>query len=137
MDKTEKTINQILSINAPKNQVEENITFSLASKMFKDAHSNITTDALNLMKLNPSFIVSACNVVENLYNDGFKTDKKQLAIKILKECLSQKNLDYFGDEIKHLEIIIEDLHSNGKVKKISLKKKLGNNISNFFLSLLN
>jgi hypothetical protein len=51
MEKTEKTINQILAINAPKNQVDENITFGLASELFKKAHSNIMTDALNLMKL--------------------------------------------------------------------------------------
>ena len=137
MEKTEKTIKDILTINAPKNAVDENITFALAYKLFKEAHNNILTEQLNLLKLNPSFILSACNIVENLYDVSHKTNKKELAINLLKECLKQKNLDYFGDEVKHLDVIIEDLHSNGKIKQISLKKKVGNKFSNFFLSLLN
>lgn len=137
MEKAEKTISQILSINAPKNAVDESITFSLACKMFKEAHNNILKEQLNLLKLNPSFVLSACNIVENLYDKRHKTDKKELATIILRECLKQKELDYYNDEFKHLEVIINDLHSSGKIKKISLKKKLGNKLGNFFLFLLN
>jgi hypothetical protein len=136
MEKAEKTINQILSINAPKNAVDESITFSLACKLFKEAHNNILTEQLSLLKLNPSFVLSACNIVENLYDKCHKTNKKELATIILRECLKQKDLDYYGEELKHLEVIIEDLHSNRKIKKISLKKKLGNKLGNFFLFLL-
>jgi hypothetical protein len=136
MEKAEKTINQILSINAPKNAVDESITFSLACKLFKEAHNNILTEQLQLLKLNPSFILSACNIVENLYDKRHKTDKIELATTILRECLKQKNLDYYGEELKFLAVIIDDLHSSGKIKKISLKKKLGNKLGNFFLFLL-
>ena len=137
MEKTEKTINKILSINIPKNAVDEALTFSMANKLFKEAHNNLSTEQLNLLKLNPTFINSACNIVENLYDASHKSNKKDLAITLLNECLKQKNLGYFGDELKHLDVIIEDLHSNNKIKQISLKKKVGNKLGNFFLSLLN
>ncbi len=137
MEKAEKTISRILTINTPKNAVDESILFSMASKLFKEAHNNILTEQLNLLKLNPSFILSACNIVENLYDKHHKTDKKELATTILRECLKQKNLDYYGDELKYLSVIIDDLHSSKKIRKISLKKKLGNKMGNFFLYLLN
>ena len=113
------------------------LTFSMASKLFADTYSNLSLEELNLLKLNPDFVVSACNIVENLHNPKHKTNKKDLAIGILKQCLDQKKLGYFGDELKHLDVIIESSHSNGKIKRISLKKKVGNKFSNFFLSLLN
>ena len=78
MNKTEKTINQILTINTPINAVDEASTFALAIKLFKEAHSNILPEHLNYLKLNPDFIISACNIVENLYHKSFKTNKKEL-----------------------------------------------------------
>jgi hypothetical protein len=136
MEKAEKTINKILELNTPKNGVDESITFSLAVKLFKLAHDNILSDQMLLLKLNPDFILRACNIVENLYDKRFKTNKKDIVVNLLKTCVESKGLSYYGDELKHLDVIIESLHSNGKVKKISLKKKLGNKLANFFLFLL-
>lgn len=137
MNTTEKDLDKIFDLVNSKNAVDEAMTFSTANLKFFNAHKNIALDQLGLLKLNPDFINSACNIVENLYDTTYKTNKKELAINMLKYCLQQKGLSYSVDELKHLDGIIESLHSNKKVKKISLKKKCGNKFSNFFLSFLN
>lgn len=137
MQTTEKDLDKIFDLVNSKNAVDEATTFSTANLKFYNAHKNIALDHLGLLKLNPDFINSSCNIVENLYNPSYKTNKKELAINMLKFCLQQKGLSYSVDELKYLDGIIESLHSNKKVKKISLKKKCGNKLSTFFLSFLN
>ena len=137
MQSTEKDLDKIFDLVNSKNAVDEATTFSTANLKFYNAHKNIALDHLGLLKLNPDFINSACNIVENLYTSTYKTNKKELAINMLKFCLQQKGLSYSVDELKYLDGIIESLHSHKKVKKISLKKKCGNKFSNFFLSFLN
>jgi hypothetical protein len=137
MQSTEKDLDKIFDLVNSKNAVDEATTFSTANLKFYNAHKNIALDHLGLLKLNPDFINSACNIVENLYTSTYKTNKKELTINMLKYCLQQKGLSYSVDELKYLDGTIESLHSNKKIKKISLKKKCGNKLSNFFLSFLN
>ncbi len=135
MDQLEKDIDSIID-TVSKNSVDEAQTFSKANVRFYDKHKQLTNEQLSSIKLNPDFVLVACNVVENLYDASYKTDKKILATNMLKYTLTQKGLNYSSDELKILEGIIESCHSRGAIKTISVKKKLGLKVANFFLSLL-
>lgn len=135
MDQLEKDIDTILDV-VSRNAVDEAQTFSKANSRFYEKHKQLTNEQLTVIKLNPDFILVACNIVENLYDITYKSDKKVLAINMLKHTLTQKGLNYSVDELKTLEGIVESLHSNCRIKKISVKKKLGRKLANFFLSLL-
>lgn len=137
MEDAEKDIHNILNVNVPKNSVDCLLKFSHGSKYFAQCYENLNSDQMTSLKLNPDFVVSACNLVENLYDKKHKVNKKELAVNILKQCLQKKNVTYVAEELKHLDGIIESLHSNGKIKRISLKKKTGKYASKFFLRFLN
>jgi hypothetical protein len=132
MENTEKIIQEILATNTPRNSVDAVLTFSLAAELFSKTYAVLSTEELNYLKLNPDFVVCACNLVENLYDKRHKGNKKELAIRILAQCLKIKNLGYHGDEPKFLDALIESLHSNGRIKKISLVKKASGKLGNFF-----
>jgi len=137
MENTQNVVQEILDVNAPKNGVNTVLTLAIATKLFSETYAGLSTEELNLLKLNPDFVVGACNLVENLFDKKkHKTNKKELATNILITCLKQKNLGYHHDEIKHLDVVIESCHSNNRIKKISLKKRLGKKTLNFFSSLL-
>lgn len=131
MDQLEKDIDTILDV-VSKNSVDEAQTFAKANSRFYEKHKQLTNEQLSIIKLSPDFILVACNIVENLYDATYKTDKKTLAINMLKHTLTQKSLNYTAEELKVLDGIIESLHSNHRVKTISVKKKLGRKFANFF-----
>jgi aryl-alcohol dehydrogenase-like predicted oxidoreductase len=134
MDNSEKIIQEILASTAQKNGVSCVLTFSLASKLFSEAYSNLTQDELNNIKLSPDWVETACSLVESLYDKKFKQNKKDLVIQILRACLEKKKTGFTPDELKILDIIIESAHSNGRIKKIAMKKQIGSKVLHFFLS---
>jgi hypothetical protein len=94
-------------------------------------HKNINN--YSDFKLNPDLILSAMNIVENLYDKSYKTDKKLIVINMLKSCLASKGGSYSDTELKSLDQIIESLHSNHLVKKIPRKTiRRINKVANFF-----
>ena len=129
-------IDSIFEFVEPKNQMDETTLFANANDRFYQKYKNITN--LQEYKLNIDFIRHACNIVENLYDKtSHKTSKKTLVIEMLKNCLSRvKNVNYTEDELKIINQTIESLHSQGKIKKIRVSKRLLKSIINFFLKYL-
>lgn len=68
---------------------------------------------------NPELILLTCNLIENACVDKkIKIDKKALCIRILHAIFS-----YAEPEKRQIGETIEFLHSNKKIKKVSLVKK--------------
>ncbi len=76
------------------------------------------------LKIDNEVIKLVCNIVENsdlsknLKNNKKKFDKKQFVIKVLSSIYN-----YLDSDKKQVDTIIEDLHTNGDIKKIPLIKK--------------
>lgn len=91
------------------------------------------------LKFNPDFLLYICEQIENLVKNKYKKiDKKQLVVDILTKLLNNNDpkllnmngVNILNDiDIKHIESIIEHLHSCKLIKKISFLKK-------FFLNLI-
>lgn len=129
-----KDIEKVFKLVDQSNAIDEAVTFSNANAKFTDIHKNIQD--LASYRLNPDFIASACNIVENLYDPSYKSDKKVLAVNMLKACLQSKALNYSSDDFKILDQIIESCHSNGQVVKITKFQKRAGKWQAFFLSWL-
>lgn len=72
------------------------------------------------LRLNPEMILLVCNLIENGANSKkLKIDKKDLAMKVLHSVFSYSELDK-----KHVSDTIEFLHSNNKIKRVRLLKKI-------------
>lgn len=72
------------------------------------------------LRLNPEMILLVCNLIENGANSKkLKIDKKDLAMKVLHSVFSYSDLDK-----RHVSDTIEFLHSNNKIKRVRLLKKI-------------
>lgn len=107
-----------------KASINEASTFAEANKEFLKLHENITD--LDDYRFNPDFILSACNIVENLYTPKtMKTNKKTLVINMLNYCLTNKSLAAYNEQgLKTLTGIIESLHSSKRIKKSTFIKEV-------------
>lgn len=104
----------------------------------KDFYDSLSDSEKQSLKLVPSFIEFVCRLVEERYSkktaENKKIDKKQEVLKhiatFLKQTLSEA-------DISAITNIIEDLHSSGRIKKVSFLfqrvLKIG---AKLFLSLL-
>ena len=129
-----KDIEKVFKLVSSSNAIDEAQVYSNANAKFTELHKNITN--LADYKLNPDFIGSACNVVENLYDDSYKSNKKDLVVNMLKACLAAKGINYNADELKTLDQIIESLHSNGFIVKITKTQIRINKAIKFFSKFL-
>lgn len=129
-------IDEVFNFVEPKNAMDETTLFADANQKFYEKYKNIAN--IQEYKLNIDFVRHACNLVENLYDKScHKTPKKQLVIEMLKYCLMKiKSINYTEDELKQLSQIIESLHSQKKIKKIRVTKRLGKILLNFFLKFV-
>ncbi len=129
-------IDSVFEFVEPKNQMDEATLFSNANDKFYQKYKNITN--IQDFKLNIDYVRHACNIVENLYEKtSHKTAKKTLVIEMLKNCLLKvKNVNYTEDELKIVNQTIESLHSQKKIKKIRVSKRLTKSFLNFFLKYL-
>ena len=71
------------------------------------------------LRLNNELILLVCNLIENGTYKEIKTNKKETALKVLNEIFSYNNQEH-----KQVEEAIEFLHSNGKIKRVRLVKKI-------------
>lgn len=130
IDKVFKNVEKYIETSS----LDEVTVFNDANVKFSKVYEKMTN--MNDYKLQYDFINSACNIVENLYDDEtFKSNKKTLAINMLKACLASKNLAYTPDELKILDGNIECLHSRGDFIKITKQHKRMSKAKNFFSTL--
>lgn len=129
-----KDIEKVFKLIDQSNAIDEAVVYSNANAKFVDIHKNIPN--IQDYKLNPDFVASACNIVENLYDPSYKSDKKVLAVNMLKACLLSKGIGYNEIELKQLDQIIESCHSNGQICKITKFQKRTGKLQNFFLRWL-
>ena len=71
------------------------------------------------LRLNPEMILLCCNVVENAVSKKDKVEKKELVVRVLGSIFN-----YSAADKKTCEEHIEFLHSNKRIKKIKVWKKL-------------
>jgi hypothetical protein len=81
-----------------------------------------------VLKLNHDLTSYVCCWVETLISKKLDIDKKQIAIQILTDVYSLT-----PDEQAQISKQIEFLKSVGLIKKLSIIKRIGWNVSNFFL----
>ena len=91
----------------------------------------------NNIKFDVSLLRTLCNILENSYvkknNVDEKLDKKQTVIEEYVRLKSKVNIQYTPDDKKALEVIIEDLHNTGQIKKISSFKLWGRRVKNLLI----
>jgi hypothetical protein len=71
------------------------------------------------LRLHPELILLCCNLIENSVSKKDKVQKKDLAVKVLGSVFN-----YSAADKKACEDAIEFLHSNKRIKKIKVWKKL-------------
>lgn len=71
------------------------------------------------LKLNPEMVLLCCNIIENSVSKKDKVPKRDLAVRVLSNVFNYSAVDK-----KSVEDLIEFLHSNKRIKKIKVLKKI-------------
>lgn len=88
---------------------------------------------LEKVKLNPSLAEFICNIIENAYDNKTVSDKKLNKKDILFSVYEKLFPGLSAAEKQQISDIVEDLHSNGRIVKITKLRKCFYHLKNFFL----
>lgn len=116
----------------PKLQAEAVTDKSEIDCYIKSVYEGVTDK--NALKFLPSFILFVCCVVEECYSKRSihhsKIDKKEEVLKHISNFLA---ITLSEQDKSVLTAIIEDLHSSGRIKRVSRVQKMVFTIGSFFL----